>query len=171
MWFSKAAAALLVCALLSACGFEPLYARRADGSTVDHMAVTKIAVIEDRVGQQLRNVLLEELTPRGQPAQPLYVLEVKLTESISNLAIQKDDTTSRSSLELRATYVLRRIADGEALFDGLSRATTSYNVVSSNFATVSAENDARRRNARVLGEEMKIRLAAYFNRIRQTAVQ
>ena len=171
MWFSRAVAAVVLCAVLGACGFEPLYARRSDGSTTDDLAVTKIAVIEDRVGQQLRNALLEELTPRGQPSQPLYVLEVKLTEGISNLAIQKDDTTSRASLELRASYVLKRLSDGAALFDGVSRATTSYNMVTSNFATVSSENDARRRNARVLGEEMKIRLAAYFNRMRQTPQQ
>jgi LPS-assembly lipoprotein len=91
---------------------------------------------------------------------------VKLTESKSTLAIRLDETTSRAVLEIQATFTLRQVNDGKPLYNGHSRATTSYNVVNSDFATVNAESDARRRAIRVLGDDIKLRLASYFNQIR-----
>lgn len=131
---------------------------------VSDLAATKVDLIEDRIGQQLRNTLVEEITPGGAPRSPRYLLEVKLQENKSTLAIRLDETTSRAVLELHATFTLRRTNDGQVLYDGLSRATTSYNVVNSDFATVNAEADARRRAIRVLGDDIKLRLASYFNK-------
>lgn len=127
------------------------------------LSATKVNLIEDRTGQQLRNALVEEFAPGGAAQSPRYLLDVKLQESKSTLAIRLDETTSRAVLELQAAFTLRRASDGQVLYDGLSRATTSYNVVNSDFATVSAEADARRRAVRVLGEDIKLRVASFFN--------
>jgi LPS-assembly lipoprotein len=162
-WSRRAVLAVALAA--GGCGFQPLYGQRGGSSVGDHMAATRIGIIEDRTGQQLRNALLIELQPGGISGSTRYALDVKVAESISQLAVAKDETTSRSSLELRATYSLKRIEDGKVLFEGVSRAASSYNIVASNFATVSAEADARRRAVRVLGEDMKIQLGAYFNRV------
>ena len=148
------------------CGFRPLYGEREGGRSIDHMAAVRIGVIEDRAGQLLRNALLVQLQPGGQLVSPLYSLDVKLIESVQQLALQKDETTSRSSLELRAVYTLRRFENGAALYEGISRAATGFNVVSSHFATLSAENDARSRSLRVLSEDIKIQLGTYFSRDR-----
>jgi LPS-assembly lipoprotein len=161
-WYRFAAAfgALVV---VGACGFEPLYGQRGGSSVVSELAATKIDLIEDRIGQQLRNMLVEEITPGGAPQSPRYLLEVKLQENKSTLAIRLDETTSRAVLDLHAKFTLRRANDGQVLYDGFSRASTSYNVVNSDFATVNAEADARRRAIRVLGDDIKLRLASYFN--------
>ena len=162
-WY-RLAAALGALVFVGACGFEPLYGQRGGSSVVSDLAATKVDLIEDRIGQQLRNTLVEEITPGGAPRSPRYLLEVKLQENKSTLAIRLDETTSRAVLELHATFTLRRTNDGQVLYDGLSRATTSYNVVNSDFATVNAEADARRRAIRVLGDDIKLRLASYFNK-------
>lgn len=163
MWCFRRALILVVLAA-AGCGFQPLYGQRGGQSVGDQMAVTRIGVIEDRTGQQLRNALLAELQPNGLAGTTRYALDVKLSESISQLAVAKDETTSRSSLEIRASYALKRLDDGRVLFEGVSRAASSYNIVASNFATVAAEADARRRAIRVLGEDMKVQLGAFFNR-------
>jgi len=161
-WFRRAL--VLVALAAAGCGFQPLYGQRGGQSVGDQMAATRIGVIEDRTGQQLRNALLAELQPNGLVGTTRYTLEVKLTESVSQLAVAKDETTSRASVEIRAGYALKRIEDGRVLFEGVSRAASSYNIVTSNFATVAAEADARRRAVRVLGEDMKVQLGAFFNR-------
>jgi LPS-assembly lipoprotein len=69
-----AAAALLS---MGACGFEPLYGKRADGTMVaDELASVQVAVIADRSGQQLRNILLDRISRTGQPVDPRYQLAV-----------------------------------------------------------------------------------------------
>ena len=81
MWCSErrrtgvtARAALFAAAvLLSACGFEPMYGapRGTPNAAVQGMAETRIALIADRAGQELRNNLLDRMTPLGQPAKQI----------------------------------------------------------------------------------------------------
>lgn len=166
LWSNRAgplAAALLALGMLASCGFEPLYARHESGSTVADMAATKIDRIEDRVGQQLRNFLLDRLNPRGRPAKNLYTLSVKLTEIRQDLAIRKDETATRANLIMSATYDLVEIESGDRLLHAISTVTTSFNIVKSDFGTISAENDARRRGVREISDEVRHRLAVYFN--------
>ncbi len=87
-------------ALLSGCGFQPLYGKRAE-NPLPQLASIKIHPIADRTGQILRNYLLNELTPRGQPRNPKYILFVEVTESLGSYGIQKDDTATRAILKLR----------------------------------------------------------------------
>jgi len=130
------------------------------------LAAIKIGLISDRIGQQLYNELRDGLNPTGQPARPLYVLQVKLAESIEELAIRKDETATRANLYLRAEFKLLTAHDGAVLVIGQSRSTTSYNILSSEFATLSALADAQRRGVRVLGGDIKTRLGLYFKSTR-----
>lgn len=161
-WFR--ATALAAClAILGGCGFQPLYGQRDRGSVTAELAAIKIKLIEDRVGQQLHNFLLDRLNPRGKPATAIYDLIIELKESKENLAIRKDETATRANLTLRAEYELRRAATGEILVEGFIRSVTSYDLVDSDFATLSAEADARKRAVREISEDIKIRLGIYFS--------
>ena len=155
-------------ALATGCGFQPLYGERGGGGPGDELAVIEIGLIPDRVGQELRNVLLDRLSPDGVPKRARYLLEVRLTVSKERRGIRKDETATRANLRISAGFVLRRAADGAVLFRGVSQATTSFNIVTSEFATLSAEAAAQRRGVRVLGEDIQARLAAYFGRERET---
>lgn len=165
MWWSRAAAFGFLL-LAAGCGFQPLYGTKDGKSAPNDLAATRINVVADRTGQQLRNDLLTELTPKGGDAVPQkYELQVRLNENLTQLAIAKDDTTSRASLEIISTFALAKLQDGAQLYSGTSRVTMSYNITTQGFATVSAEQDARRRGVRVIAEDMKLQLAAYFNRL------
>ena len=162
MWWCRAAAILSIALWLAGCGFQSLYGQSGARSVDVDLAAIKIDLISDWVGQQLYNELRDGLNPTGQPTKPLYVLHVKLIESIEELAIRKDETATRANLNLQAKFKLLGARDGAVLVFGHSRSTTSYNILSSEFATLSALADAQRRGVRVLGTDIKTRLGLYF---------
>lgn len=160
------AGALLV---LAACGYKPLYERTDSGAVGDDLAMVQVDVIRDRTGQQLHNVLRDRINPTGRPASPRYALEVELTESREALAIRKDETATRYNLNQSAQFALRDLETSRVVLSGTSEAATSYNVLTNDFSNISAENDARRRGVREIGENLRTRLAVFFNARRAKA--
>lgn len=163
---------LLAAAALSACGLQPLYGRQgpSGGSTVGELQTVRIVPIADRPGQELHNALRNELNPRGQPGDPRYSLKVVLTVSKDEIGVQKDDTATRANLILSADYTLVRIADRVLMTRGVAKSIVSYNIVTSEFGTHAAEEDARKRGVRQLAQQMRLRLATYFERLASGAV-
>ncbi len=152
--------AIILAAVLAAvagCGFRPLHGASGGGAR-DQLATVRITQIPDRVGQKLHNLLLDRLTPTGPPATPHYVLSVSLREARQTLAIRKDETATRANLTLTAGFTLRRL-DRDETYVGTAMSTNSYNILESEFATLSAEIDARDRALRVLAEEIRTRVA------------
>ena len=171
---AKAGLATLGLGLLSGCSFRPLYGQRskpdgtAAGSTVDDLATIYIKPISDRPGQVFHNFLRDRITPRGLPARPNYFLEVELQESTREVAVRRDETATRANLRLQAYYELLDSRDESVLIRGSSQTITSYNILSSQFATLSAENDARERGLRELADDLRSQIAIYFSRARNT---
>jgi len=151
----------LLLLLAVACDFRPMYGDNNQIRT--EMAAVEIALITDRTGQLLRNELLDRLTPTGMANKPRYLLSVHLTESKKNLAIRRDLTATRANLTITAQFKLTTWPTDELLLEGRSRSLNSYNISTFNFATLSAENDARRRAARAVAEDISTRLAIYFD--------
>jgi LPS-assembly lipoprotein len=142
------------------CGFRPLYGDSTPGNA-QTLAQIEIMQIADRPGQMLRNMLLDRLTPTGQPRQPAYSLSVSLEESRQELAFRRDESATRANLTVAAHFVLRALRDPQlGVYSDMARSTNSFNVLQSEFATLSAENAARERALRMLSEEMRIRIAA-----------
>jgi LPS-assembly lipoprotein len=162
------AAGLAALGLLAACGFRPLYGT-PQHPILPELAAIKVTPIPDRIGQQLRNMLYDRLTPKGEPRRPRYTLHVRLKTVKQSLGIQEDETVTRANLIVRADYVLRGARDGTQLIKGVSRSTTSYDVVESDFATLAAEADAERRALTVIRDDITARLSFYFTRDRRRA--
>lgn len=150
-------------ALLSGCGFQPLYGKRAE-NPLPQLASIKIHPIADRTGQILRNYLLNELTPRGQPRNPKYTLSVEVTESLGSYGIQKDDTATRAILKLSARFTLTRVSDDASIVAGSAHSSSGYDILLSSFATLSAERDARKHALKLISEDIKLRLSFFLSR-------
>ncbi len=167
MSWHKAISRLLIVAACSAtligCGFRPLHSKDS-GAAAAGLAKIRIAPIADRVGQQLHNLLLDKLTPLGPPAVPRYVLRVKLSESLQNLAVRKDDVATRANLVMRASFTLVSADDDTALLTNIAISANSYNILRQEFATLSAENDARARAVRELSDAIRTQVAIYLSR-------
>lgn len=174
MWCSErrrtgvtARAALFAAAvLLSACGFEPMYGapRGTPNAAVQGMAETRIALIADRAGQELRNNLLDRMTPLGQPAKPRYELQVNLGERLDRLGIARDDTTTYGRLTINASFTLREIESGRVVHTGQSRWSNGFTMVTSHFANLTSEQAARTRGLQEVGEDIRQQLGLYFMR-------
>jgi LPS-assembly lipoprotein len=160
-WF-KVLIALFVVSALPACGFEPLYGRNAATNTSAEMAAIRILPIKDRIGQKTHNHLLDLVTPHGRPARPEYILKVELTESFSNIAVSKESFATRVNYHLTARFSLQDSRTNKSVFNGNDRTITSYNVLTSNFATQVAEDDARSRAARQVALGIQTQLASFL---------
>lgn len=161
MWWSRflvPAAAIW----LAACGFQPMYAGGYKGAVLEEMNAISIDPIADRTGQELHNHLLDLLNPHGRPANPRFALKITLTESISNLAVRKSEIATRANLRISATYVLSNVDTRQTLTSGASTVVAGYDILSSSFSRLIAEDDARARVVRELAGEIQTRLAAYF---------
>ncbi len=166
MWLFRTFAPFVVVVLLGACGFRPLYGTDATRDAPGELATIKINPIADRLGQQLRNHLLDLLNPRGRPANPRYVLKVRLNQTTQRLAIEKDAFATRANLRLLAEFSLEDPDSRELVLSGKSLVVSSYNVLDSEFATLMAEKDAKARAAREIAHDIRTRLAAFFVRQR-----
>lgn len=162
MLWSRIAPLLSAALLLAACGFEPLYGGGGRGVTSREMAAVRVEPIADRVGQQLRNELFDLLTPLGQSARPEYQLTVTLTESTSGLAVKKSEVATRSNLTLNASFTLSEAKTGIPLFSDSNSLVGSYNVLTSDFSTLVAEQGVRDRLVKEMARDIQIRLSAYF---------
>lgn len=155
--------AVLLPLLAAACGFQPLYGGIGSGrDTANVLAEVEVTIIADRTGQQLRNELLDRLNPRGRPANPAYSLRVTLQESVQRLAIRRDDTPTLASLTLTAGFELVSLSQSEPVLSGSVRSVNSYDISQEEFATVSAERDARTRAATDLADGITARVAVFL---------
>ena len=157
--------ALASLVFLGACGFQPLYGKYAAGSAPGEFAKIRVLPIKDRIGQMLHNHLLTALNPRGRPGNPQYLLDTKVTEIFSSLGVRKTGFATRANLKATANFSLRGTGGGKALFSGSSTITVSYNILDSDFATLSAKKDAQARAVREISEDMRVRLGAYFSQV------
>ena len=88
MWWSRAirvsarlALVLALPLLLTACGFKPLYGELGrTGAAQADLSQIEIEPSRDRTGQRLRQILVQNLTPKGAPARPKYRLMIALAE-------------------------------------------------------------------------------------------
>lgn len=161
--------------LLSACGFEPLYVERApdegwyykgkfDTSITDEMALIKVEPIADRVGQLIRNELLDRFTPKGQPKKPAYRLIVDdIQKSVVEQAMRDDITASRERVEYKIQYHLYNVADGQELVKGDSLVYLSYDIMDNPYSTTFSQKKAEKDAARILANDISLRMGAYFH--------
>jgi len=151
-----------LCLGLGSCGFRPLYGQRAGGSAAADLAAVQISPVNDRLGQILRNDLIERLSPLGEPTSPRYSLRAALSASSAARAIQQDTTITRYDQRIEVGFILVDLATGAGIFRGQSRAIGGYDAVRSDFATLTAQQDAVRRTVREVTEDIRAQLAAFF---------
>lgn len=163
--FRAALAAALVAAAcaLAGCGFSPLYGAHGAAATSDvGDALTNVMIrpLPDRQGQKLRQVLREQLQPRGAADAPRYDLDVQLASRVEEIGVRRDATSSRANYILTATFTLNEGAS--RVYGDRVQAIVSYNILDEQYATVASQADAENRAIRRVGEEIRTRLAVYF---------
>jgi LPS-assembly lipoprotein len=158
--FAALAFALLA---LSACGLRPLYGGGSSGAVAETFRQVSVTPIPGRDGWLLYNKLKERLSVSGE-ARPAYRLEVEIDDDIIGLGIRSDRAVTRERRTLRARYRLVRASSGEVVLDATAGSDAGIDVVSSEYATVAAEQTAAERLADIVADQIVARLAVYVTR-------
>jgi LPS-assembly lipoprotein len=103
--------------------------------------------------------------PEGSAAR--YRLEVELDDQITGFGIRSDDAVTRERRTLRARYRLVDASLGTVLVDATAGSDAGIDVVSSDYATVAAEQTALERLSREIADQIVARLALYTARTRE----
>ncbi|TMM48338.1 LPS assembly lipoprotein LptE [Qipengyuania marisflavi] len=143
---------------LSACGLQPMYAGGGSGAVAQGLAGVDVPAIEGRAGWLVRNALNDRLGAAGT-AQPRYRLDVRLDDELEGLGVLRDDTIARERRTLRARYQLVDVASGEILLDATAGSDAGIDVVSSEYATIAAEQTALENLARDVADRIVTRVA------------
>jgi len=154
----RALLASLSALLLTACGLSPMYAGGGDGTVARGLATVDVAPIEGQAGWLVRNALNDRLGAAGA-ASPQYRLDVRLDDQLEGLAILRDDTVSRERRTLRARYQLIDLASGEIVLDATAGSNAGIDVVSSEYATIAAEQTALENLAEDVAHRIVTRVA------------
>ena len=134
-------AALLAAALaLSGCGLKPLYGGGPDGQVRSMLSAVEVAPIQGQSGWLVTNALKDRLDNGGATAR--FRLEVQLDDQIAGLGVRRDDSVARERRTLRARYQLVDTATGDIVLDATAGSDAGIDVVSSEYATIAAENTA-----------------------------
>ena len=147
---------------LAGCNLRPLHGGDRGFAANAELAAIDVNVPESRIGQIIKNQLLDDLNPAGTVTEALYDLDVSLDLIRTALAIQLDDTTTRFDLTLSAIFILKDKVDQDTLYRSAVRRVSSYNVVRDPFATEIAERDAERRAAREVSRQIRTLLSLHF---------
>ncbi len=158
--------ALLLAATLavSGCQLRPLYSGGSSGPVAEMLRHVEVAPIPGRAGWLVFNSLKEKLGDKQESSAPAYRLDVELDDDIVGLAIRGDRAATRERRTLRARYQLVQIANGQVLLDATAGSDAGIDVVSSEYATVAAEQTAEERLAEIVASDIVERLGLYATR-------
>ena len=151
MWLFRALAISLILLnfFIGGCGFQPLYKHDTTSHNIlKELSLIRIAPIEDRIGQQLRNFLQDDITPKGRPTNPSYELIVKMNKTRRDLVLLQDATSTFAKISLHASYTLTNFTTGATLTSGNVTAKTGFTITQSEYANIRAEPEAASRTSR-----------------------
>lgn len=154
----RALAALLALAALSACGLQPMYAGGGSGAVARGLAAVDVPPIEGQAGWLVRNALIDRLGS-SDAGSVRYRLDVRLEDRLEGLGLLTDDTVGRERRTLRARYQLVDTTTDEILLDATAGSDAGIDVVSSEFATIAAEQTALENLAREVADRIVTRLS------------
>lgn len=155
----RAAAIAILFLGLAGCGFEPMYGGSSGAALQNELGSIDIAPIPERTGQILWQNLAEQ-TGGGRGTE--YSLEVTLKQTDTGSGFRADEATTRINVMLTAQYQLRRLGDDKVILQDQSKAFAAYDVVESEFATLTTRQDTLRGLAEELSRRITGRLASFF---------
>jgi LPS-assembly lipoprotein len=147
---------------LSACTLQPLYSGGSKGAVAQGLRSVQLTPIPGRAGWLVRTAIEDRLG--ANEATPRFRLEIELDDSIVGYGLRRDNGVTRERRTLRARYRLVDAAVGTVLLDATAGSDAAVDVVSSEYATVAAEQTALERLAHELADQIVARVGLYLRR-------
>lgn len=148
---------LLLPLALAACGLQPMYAGGSSGAVASGLAGIEVPAIEGKGGWLIRNALVDRLGAGSGSAR--YRLDVRLDDRLEGLGLLSNDTIGRERRTLRARYQLVDVSNGDIVLDATAGSDAGIDIVSSEYATIAAEQTALENLARQVADRIITRLS------------
>jgi LPS-assembly lipoprotein len=148
---------------LSGCGLRPLYGGGGSGAVATALRSVTVAPIEGQAGWLMRNKLVDRLGV-GAEGRPVYRLDVVLDDNITAFGLRSDRAATQERRTLRARYQLVEISNGTVVLDATAGSDAGIDIVSSEYATVAAEQTALENLTDIVADQIAARLALYASR-------
>ncbi|MCK5424282.1 MAG: hypothetical protein KAI89_02840 [Emcibacter sp.] len=156
---------------LSGCGFKPMYGQFSDGKGDLREVMENIRVGDiteqgrpSRIGQVIRNNLLDRLTPFGETKSAEYVLNVTFLIEEHGYGIRADESVTLQNLKLVTSYQLEDVTSSKVVLDFAARALVTYDLAQSDYSNMIARNAALKRLSEEVANQMATRIGAFFNK-------
>lgn len=175
MLYNKRLYLLATLCCVTACGFEPLYVEKTSGSDlwyynnnyntdiVQEMAQIKVEAVTDRIGQMIKNELIDAFTPKGVPQDAKYFLKMSsISENIVQQALRDDITATREKVRYSVNYSLWSKEQGQ-LVSGNSWIYLSYDLLDNPYSTTMDKKKVEKDGAKIIANEISLRIGAYFH--------
>lgn len=158
----RVVALLVAVAALSLAGcIQPLYGPIGAGAPLAaELQAIAVDPIPDRLGHYVRNELIFALNGTGSDTPPRYRLAVALKERVQTPIL--DTVTSRATsatVLVDAEYKLTSIVDEREITSGVAFGVASYDRFSNRLANVRAARDGEIRDAKVIADQIRTRVA------------
>lgn len=159
----RAALFLLLASLSGGCSLRPVYGGGASGATASFLSSVAVQPIGGgRTGWLVRAALADRL---GEPSgDERYRLEVEVDDDLTSFGIRADTAVTRERRTIRTRYRLVDNSTGQVVLDATAGSDAGIDVVSSDVATVAAEQTAAERLAQVVADQIVGRLSLYAAR-------
>lgn len=161
-------ATAMLAMMLSACGLRPLYSGGTQGVVAQNLGSVEVDPIPGRPGWLVRNALNDRLgVLSGGEAR--YRLVVKLDDRLEGFGVLANDQVTRERRTLRARYQLVELATGETVLDATAGSDAGIDIVSSEYATIAAEDRALENLALTVADKIVVRLSLFAQNNGQAA--
>jgi LPS-assembly lipoprotein len=160
----RRAAFFLACLVLTGCGLHPLYGGGASSPIAATLRSVEVAPIAGQSGWFMHNKLVDRLGESGSGAAQ-YRLDVTLDDNITSFGIRGDRAATRERRTLRARYQLVSIPTGTVVLDATAGSDSGIDIVSSEYATVAAEQTALEQLSDIVADQIVARLSIYAARM------
>ncbi len=154
---------LLAALALNGCGLQPLYSGGASGDVAMTLGSVGVGPIEGQSGWLVRNKLIDRLGA-GNGKVATYRLDVVLDDNITAFGIRGDRAATRERRTLRARFQLVSLATGTVVLDATAGSDSGIDVVSSEYATVAAEQTALEQLSDIVADQIVARLGLFAAR-------
>jgi LPS-assembly lipoprotein len=159
----RTAALALALLSLAGCGLRPLYSGGSGGAVASTLRSVTVAPIPGQSGWLMRNKLIDRLGEAGS-GSAAYRLDVTLDDNITSFGLRRDQAATQERRTLRARYQLVDVRNGMVVLDATAGSDAGIDIVSSEYATVAAEQTALENLTDIVADQIVARLALYANR-------
>lgn len=126
---------LLTTGFLTSCGFKPMYSDNSGNDTYTLLPEIQIGTLSSSQRYKLHNYLEDELDPNNESTDKRFTLDVIVTDTISDLLVQKDSTITKKQHHVSASYVLKAKHNKKTIDQGTINMTASFSELPSEYAT------------------------------------